>query len=130
MVKEGESECPVCYGTGKMSIVSFVGVEKRNVRVTCTACEGRGSIPFVDKTVTVAEAVPLETVEDIGEIRDGWRRSKEWVKTHYFLDGQSLCGNIRSKRAIVVSVSVDEVPSEEKCVLCVRKVSELVKKDA
>lgn len=130
MVKEGEAECPVCGGTGKMSIVSFVGVEKRNVRVTCTACEGRGTIPFVDSTVTVAKAAPLETVEDMGEMGDGWRSSKEWVKAHYFLDRQSLCGNIRSQRAILSSAGVDDVPQEEKCVLCARKVAELVKKDA
>ena len=130
MVKEGESECPVCGGTGKMSIVSFVGVEKRNIRVTCTACEGRGKISFVDSTVTVAKAAPVETVEEIGELGDGWRSSKEWVKAHYFMDGKSLCGNIRSQRAILSSASVDDVPEEEKCVLCARKVEGLVKKDA
>ncbi len=130
MVKEGEFECPVCDGTGKMSIVSFVGVEKRNVRVTCTACEGKGKIPFVDSTVIVAKVAPLETVEDIGEMGEGWRSSKEWVKAHYFMDGRSLCGNIRSQRAILSSAGVDDVPQEEKCVLCTRKVAEHVKKEA
>ncbi len=130
MVKEEVSECPVCGGTGKMSIVSFVGVEKRNIRVTCTACEGRGTISFVDSTVTVAKAAPMEAVEDIGELGDGWRSSKDWVKAHYFMDGKSLCGNIRSQRAILSSASVDEVPEEEKCVLCARKVEGLVVQDA
>ncbi len=130
MVQEVETECPVCDGTGKMSIVSFVGVEKRTVRVTCTACEGRGKIPFVDSTVTVAKVALLETMEDIGEVGNGWRSSKDWVKSHYFMDGRSLCGNIRSQRAILSSTGVDNVPQEEKCVLCARKVTELVENDA
>lgn len=130
MIKEGESECPVCGGTGKMSIVSFVGVEKKNVRVTCTACEGSGKIPFVDNTVAVAKAAPIETLKEIGEMGDGWRSSKDWVKAHYFMDGKSLCGNIRSQRALMSSISVDDVPEEEKCVLCARKIEGLVKKDA
>ncbi len=129
MVQEVETECPVCDGTGKMSIVSFVGVEKRTVRVTCTACEGRGKIPFVDSTVTVAKVALLETMEDIGEVGNGWRSSKDWVKSHYFMDGRSLCGNIRSQRAILSSTGVDEVSQEEKCVLCARKAIELIEND-
>ena len=43
-----EIDCPICNGSRKMEIVEFIGTEKRKVKVPCTACGGRGKIPFVD----------------------------------------------------------------------------------
>jgi RecJ-like exonuclease len=127
---EGKVDCPVCHGTGRMTIVEFVGVNKKNVKKPCTACDGRGWIPFIDKTEIVTEATArMEMLVDIGEMGDGWRRSKDWVKVHYFVEGKSLCGNIRSQRAIMRSKGVEEVPPEDRCILCSRKLAELNKKE-
>jgi len=132
MVKEGEAKCPVCDGSGRMSIVEFIGIDKKKVRVPCIACEGRGWIPFVDHTeVTTgieAEAVTgVGVIEDMSEIGDGWRRIKDWVRAHYFVDGRSLCGNVRSKRSILRSVRMVDVGPEDKCSICKRKLEELGK---
>lgn len=129
MVKEGEVECPVCDGTGRMTIVEFIGVEKRSVKVPCTACEGKGRVTFIDHTEIVEVVTRVGKLEDIGEMGDGWRKSKEWVKVHYFIDGKSLCGNIRSKRAIMGSAGVSDVPPGDRCILCSRKITELSKDD-
>jgi len=125
VVEEGEAECPVCDGSGRMSIVEFKGIDKRKVQVPCTACEGRGWILFVDNTEVEArveaEAVAgVRVFEDVGEIGDGWRRMEEWMKVHYFVDGRSLCGNVRSKRSILRSVKAVDVGPEDKCSICMR----------
>lgn len=123
----GEKECPICDGSGIMSVVEFRGIYKMRVRVPCTACEGSGRVPFVVHTevikrVEVKTVVELRVIGDIGEIEDGWRKMEEWTKVHYFVDGRSLCGNVRSQRFILRSVKAVDVGPEEKCSICMRLV--------
>jgi hypothetical protein len=45
-----EIKCPICNGSRNMDIVEFFRIEKKIVKVTCTAWGGKGMIIFVDLT--------------------------------------------------------------------------------
>lgn len=60
-----------------MDLVEFVGIEKKKRKVPCTACGGKGRIPFVD--LTKPEKLKVES-ENPGPfiVEDGWRKSDKW----------------------------------------------------
>lgn len=112
-------KCNICNGTRRMTIVSIVGIEKKPVKVPCTACGGTGRIPFVDKTL-VPEVREKPAMKKDDEL-NGWRISNKWTKAHYFIDGVCLCGNVRSKDLISRSIKVDDINSVEPCKYCMKK---------
>lgn len=115
-----EIDCPVCKGSGRMEIIEFYGVEKRKVKIPCTACGGKGMIPFVDLTE------PQETVEVDEPIKiqvdDGWRKSSNWNKVHYILKGRSLCGSIRSQKTLAQSTNWYDLDPKILCSICLKMV--------
>jgi hypothetical protein len=102
-----------------MTIVSIVGIEKKLVKVPCTACGGTGRTPFVDKTLVpeVREKTAVNKIDGL----NGWRISNKWSKAHYFVDGISLCGSVRSKDLISRSIKVGDINSVEPCVTCMKR---------
>lgn len=120
-VAETETDCPVCNGAGRMSIVNFSGAEKKSVKIRCTACGGKGWVTSVNYALDgiVVEA-KVEEIKDKIEIR-GWRCFKDWKRVHYFIKGQSLCGNIRSEKSVLSSLPVVDLEVKNKCSICLRK---------
>jgi len=112
-------KCSICNGTRRMTIISIVGIEKKLVKVPCTACEGTGKIPFVDRTPVPELRKKTAVKKDDG--LNGWRKSNKWSKTHYFIDGVCLCGQVRSKDLISRSIKVDDINSVEPCKYCMKK---------
>ena len=112
-------KCSICNGTRRMTIASIVGIEKKLVKVPCTACGGTGRIPFVDKTLVPKVRGKTAVKKDDG--LNGWRISNKWSKAHYFIDGRSLCGNVRSKDLISRSIKIDDINSVEPCKACMKK---------
>jgi hypothetical protein len=102
-----------------MTIISIVGIEKKLVKVPCTACGGTGRTPFVDKTPVpeVREKTAMKKIDGL----NGWRNSNKWSKAHYFIDGICLCRNVRSEDRISRSISVDDINSVKPCVTCMKR---------
>ncbi len=113
--------CPVCDGSKTWTVTEYVGLRSTTVKVPCTACEGKGKIPFVD--LTKQRPVTVDVKERVGEteISDGWRSRKGWSKIHYFKDGKCLCGGVRSPISISTSTLVDDKSSEALCSNCEKR---------
>lgn len=121
MTASGYKTCPVCDGAKTWTVTKYDGLRGTIVTVPCTACDGKGVIPFVDLTKTRQEAVDVkESLED-REISDGWRSRKGWSKIHYFKDGKCLCGGVRSPISISSSTLVEDISSESPCSTCEKK---------
>jgi len=74
----GKIRCPICHGTKRMTWVVADLLGKKTVRRTCTACGGKGWVPFIDRRKT--ENKP-ETREG-----EGWVKRRKWKKAHYFVE--------------------------------------------
>jgi DnaJ-class molecular chaperone len=59
MQKYVKKSCPICNGSRTMSIIEYVGLLKKLVRVPCTACEGKGKINFLDKSISEVKSRKL-----------------------------------------------------------------------
>ncbi len=112
--------CPVCDGSKTRTITKFDGYRSTTVKIPCTACEGKGKIPFIDLTKPKQEEENVKVLNVTG-FSDGWRGSSGWSNIHYFRDGKFLCGSIRSPIAISSSTLVDDTSSEIMCSTCVKK---------
>lgn len=117
-----EIECPICNGSRNMEIVEFFGIEKKKVKVPCTACGGKGKIAFIDLTKP-QEGVEIEVPTSMS-IADGWRKSAKWNKAHYIAEGRSLCGSVRSRKTMAQSTSWSELDPDILCSVCLKKVNE------
>ena len=120
MQKYVKKSCPICNGSRTMSIIQYVGLLKKLVRVPCTACEGKGKINFLDKSISEEKSEETNVKSIDIKVFQGWRKSKTWQKIHFFTDGKSLCGNIRSKKGITQSTNVDESKLNESCAICMK----------
>ena len=82
---------------------------KKTVKRTCTACGGKGLVPFIDRRET--ENKP-ETREG-----EGWVKRRKWKKAHYFVGGKGLCGTTGSYQGPYWK----DIDDSLKCVYCTRK---------
>ena len=113
--------CPVCDGSKTWTVTEYEGLRIKKVKVPCTACGGKGVIPFVDLSKARPVSVDVKVGVGDSEISDGWRGSKGWSKLHYFRGGRCLCGGVRSPISISSSKSVDDTSSETLCSSCAKK---------
>jgi hypothetical protein len=103
-----------------MEIVEFIGIKKRKVKIPCTACGGKGKIPYIDLSEP-QEEVEIEVTMSLS-IADGWRKSSEWKRAHYIADGRSLCGSIRSQKILAQSTIFSDLDSDILCSTCARMI--------
>ena len=112
--------CPVCDGKKTWTKTEYEGLRRIQVKVLCTACEGKGKILFVDLTKPIIEEQVNEPVS-VTDLPEGWRSSSGWSKTHFINDGKSLCGRIRSTDSILKSRPADTGDSRPLCAICEKK---------
>jgi 6-phosphogluconolactonase (cycloisomerase 2 family) len=113
--------CPVCDGSKTRTITKFDGYRSTTMKIPCTACEGKGKIPFIDLTKQKQEEENVKEVLNVTGLSDGWRSNSGWSNIHYFKDGKFLCGSIRSPITISSSTLVDDISSEIICKTCAQK---------
>ena len=92
-----------------MVVASVQG--KKIVKRTCTACGGKGWVPFIDR----------RTIEENHETREGegWGKRRKWKKAHYFVDGDGLCG----RSGFYQGKFMRAVDDGLKCIYCQRKLA-------
>jgi hypothetical protein len=120
MSQTSNKKCPICNGSRKMEIVRFVGIEKKFIKLPCTACDGKGKILFVNRSIT-EEPKSKSNIESLNEISDGWRRHNKWDKAHYINNSRPLCRIVRSTNKILESKAVDNPDTSTMCSICSRK---------
>ena len=124
MSQTSSKRCPICNGSRKMEILQFAGIEKKVVKVPCTACGGTGKILYVNHSIT-EEPESKSNVDSVKGFSDGWRRHGKWDKVHYLRDGRFLCRNIRSTKKILESIGVYNPDKSTMCSTCSRRLMEL-----
>lgn len=107
----GNIKCPVCHGTGRITEVMMVAMVKKTGKRTCTACGGKGWIPFIDHRETASKR---EIRED-----EGWKQRRTWKKAHYFVGGEGLCG----QTGFYQGPYWQEVDDDLKCLTCNKKLA-------